>query len=470
MHRERNSIFCMRTLFSSGGWRPCIFPQTLFCGLLALLISLAPLSLLNAPPTDFPKGAVIRDAEIEDALRAFIDPLLVQAGINPKKLKLFVINDSTINAFATFGPMIVIHTGLLMRCRRVEELLAVLAHEIGHIKGSHIAPRIDALNKAMTESLIGMGLGAVLTVITGSTAPWLLGSSLGGQLGARKFLSFNRSQEMQADLISVQLLKALNWPTDGAASLFQMFQEESTGLSSQQMVYMQTHPLPQERLDVARQNAHSGGRLPPKFPAMFWAIQAKIAANTDRPDVPLRLSFYKTPEMLVYGQAIQAYRKGSLKQATKAFEKLVVKDSQNPYFQEQLAGLYLDQGKMNQALTAINKAIGLSPKPHTLLRLTKAHILILQNKNLSQAEQLLKTIVLEEPWNGAAWYFLGTAAGRLGSIPESRLYLAEYQTVRGNMKEARQQLAVAKKGLPKNSALMLRAEDLEALLKQERGH
>lgn len=45
----------------------------------------------------------IRDAEIEDTIRIFSAPLFRAVGLEPNDVKIFLINDSTLNAFVTDG-------------------------------------------------------------------------------------------------------------------------------------------------------------------------------------------------------------------------------------------------------------------------------------------------------------------------------------------------------------------------------
>src|SRR5690242_8346235 len=48
---------------------------------------------------------IIRDAEIERVMRSYEDPILVAAGLDPHVVKLYLVNDPEINAFATQSPI-----------------------------------------------------------------------------------------------------------------------------------------------------------------------------------------------------------------------------------------------------------------------------------------------------------------------------------------------------------------------------
>ena len=49
--------------------------------------------------------AFIRDTEAERVLRSKLDPILLAAGLVPQDVHLYIVNDSSINAFAASGPV-----------------------------------------------------------------------------------------------------------------------------------------------------------------------------------------------------------------------------------------------------------------------------------------------------------------------------------------------------------------------------
>ena len=57
--------------------------------------------------------SLIRDAEIEQILREWTDPVLEVAGLVPSDVGLYIINDPSINAFVAGGQRIHLHTGLI---------------------------------------------------------------------------------------------------------------------------------------------------------------------------------------------------------------------------------------------------------------------------------------------------------------------------------------------------------------------
>ena len=56
---------------------------------------------------------LIRDAEIEDLIRDWCEPIFLAAGLEPGNIDIYLVKDKTINAFVAGGQKLFIHTGLL---------------------------------------------------------------------------------------------------------------------------------------------------------------------------------------------------------------------------------------------------------------------------------------------------------------------------------------------------------------------
>ena len=91
-------------------FRPGRKASAAFLGLMVLATSLL------APIGAAAQGVrIIRDAEIENIIRAYATPLFQAAGLNPRTIRVYLIDDDSLNAFVTGGMRMFIHTGLLMR-------------------------------------------------------------------------------------------------------------------------------------------------------------------------------------------------------------------------------------------------------------------------------------------------------------------------------------------------------------------
>src|SRR5262245_11412247 len=82
---------------------------------------------------------VVRDAEIEQLLREYTQPLLKSAGLAQQNVQAIIINDRSFNAFVADARRIFVNAGALMDSETPNQIIGVLSHETGHIAGGHLA-------------------------------------------------------------------------------------------------------------------------------------------------------------------------------------------------------------------------------------------------------------------------------------------------------------------------------------------
>ena len=93
----------------------------------------------NADATSARAQSFIRDAEIESTIRAHAAPVFRAAGLEPANVKIFLVNDRSLNAFVAGGQNLFINTGLLMKSEHAGQVIGVTAHETAHIAAGHVA-------------------------------------------------------------------------------------------------------------------------------------------------------------------------------------------------------------------------------------------------------------------------------------------------------------------------------------------
>src|SRR5438067_7494618 len=124
---------------------------------LAILTAVA-VAAAGIPAAAQPQGhgpPIIRDAEIEQLLREYTQPILKAAGLAQQNIHVVIINDRSFNAFVADGHRIFINAGALMEAQTPNEVIGVLAHETGHIAGGHLARLREQLANASTQALVG---------------------------------------------------------------------------------------------------------------------------------------------------------------------------------------------------------------------------------------------------------------------------------------------------------------------------
>jgi predicted Zn-dependent protease len=434
-----------------------------------LAIAAAPTRAQNRSNAGLP---IIRDAEIEQLLREYTASILRAAGLAQQNIHVVIINDRTFNAFVVDGRRIFINVGALMDAKTPNEVIGVLAHESGHIAGGHLARMRQELANAQTSSIIAMLLG-IGAVVAGSRS----GSANTSQIGMaalsapqsalqRTLLAYVRAQEEQADRAGVKFLAATGQSAKGMYDTFKRLADQLLVSSQYINPYLQTHPMPKERVaaleELAKTSPYWEKKDPPELQLRHDMMRAKLAGFIDRPETVLRrypLSDTTLPAR--YARAIAAYRFSNVRGAVAQIDGLIQTQPNNPYFLELKGQALLESGRPAEAVGPLRRAASLAPNA-TLIRIMFAQALIAteDRKNAEEAIPLLRTAVSREPDVPEAYSQLAMAYGRKGDLAEADLASAQAAFARGDFKTARELAARAKLRLPTGSPGWVRADDI----------
>jgi predicted Zn-dependent protease len=423
--------------------------------------------MLAAAPADTEAARFIRDAEIENTIRAYSAPLFAAAGLNSKDVKILIVRDDTLNAFVFGGMNLFIHTGLLLRSEHPGQLIGVIAHETGHIAGGHLSRLSSRMRNASTAQIIAMILGAAAGIATGSAQAGgaiVLG---GGELARQGIFGFSRAQESAADQAALRYLELTGQSARGMAEFLVFMDKQEQLIVGRQPIYLRTHPLTRNRINhVLNQLTTSRFSDTPvrrEFAEMHRRMIAKLWGFL-RPTART-LNRYKGGDNSVearYARAIAYYRIPDLAKALPLVDGLIAEQPKDPYFQELKGQILFENGRGGEAIGPYDKAVRLLPNS-ALLRIGLARALIEQGDPSLTKRALahLKEAVRLENENPFAWSQLAIAYGRDRQFGMSALALAEAALARGNKKEARSQAKRAVKRLKPGSSGRLRAEDIQ---------
>ena len=461
--------------------------KSLCAGVVAGSVALTPLGLTwnglrwdGAPAITLTAGAaqaaaaprLIRDAEIENTIRAWASPLFEAAGLNAADVDIYLINDSSINAFVAGGMNMFFHTGLLMRSKTPNQVIGVIAHETGHISGGHLARLQDRMKDASITAILAMIVGAGAAVAGGAGAGMAV---MTGGIGAAQssLFSFSRTQEASADQAGMRFLEDTGQSARGMGEFFHILSGQELLNSSQQDPYMRTHPLTRERIDaVDAQIARSKFSDAPDTPANIEMHKRMIAKFTGFILSPATtLSRYKEDDKSVaarYARAIAYYRLPDMKRALPMIDELIAEEPDNAYFWELKGQMLFENGRGGEALAPYQKAVELMPNEATL-RVGLAQAMIERADPALNKEAIthLRRATQREPLNAFAWSQLAIAYGRDDQLGMSALSSAEAALARGNKREARLQAARAEKMLPRGSPGWIRLQDIQAAARKD---
>jgi predicted Zn-dependent protease len=421
-----------------------------------LLLSLMAMAMLSRPAQALP---ILRDAESETVLRGLLDPLLTVNQLNPNNVKLFIVNANSLNAFVFNGQKLFLHAGLLMRAENADQVMGVMAHEVGHIVGGHLALQDQVVNQA--------GIGAIATYALAAAAGFASGNSgaatavlLGGQqVIDRSFLRFSRGQESEADAAALNSLDKLQKSADGLLEFFRILQaqEQGSGLAGGNP-YTRTHPLTPER--IATIGAHEG-TSPYATKHLDAATQAAYARMRGKlrgfllPPTDVTALYAKQPDSIEkrYALSIMEFRRNNMPGALTGIDGLLKESPRDPYYWEVRGQMLYEHGQVAAAEAAYRQAVAsLKPgKIEPLIQLALADSLVAQNvpDKTVEARGLLRQVVLRESGDPRLWRQLAVVEGRLGNLPASYLALAEQALREGKPTIAKQQAQRVLAALPR---------------------
>lgn len=441
--------------------------RKIFASLMAVLTMVL---AVNAPtPVEAKEGQLVRDAEIEDIIRAYATPLFQAAGLSPNDINVYLIRDSRLNAFVTPGLRMFINTGLLMRAETPLQVIGVIAHETGHLAAGHTATRGDSLSQATATVLASyvLGLGAALATGRPEIASAVL--SGGQDIALKGLLSYTRNQESAADQAAVRLLKGTHQSPRGLLEFMEILGGQEVLYSSNQDPYLRTHPLTQDRItfleDQVTHSPYADTPASPELIAMHNRMRAKLYGfiePLDRVEQKYPPSDDSVPAR--YARAIAHYQGGDIKQALELTDALIREFPDDPYFHELKGQMQFEYGRLAEALPEYQEAVRLRPRS-AQLRLGLAQVQIESNRpDLNDAAlDHIEATLREEPDNSFAWRLAAVAYGRKGDVGMTALALAERALAQGQAKEARDQAVRARDILPTGSPGALRAADIEGL-------
>lgn len=414
----------------------------------------------------------IRDAEIEQILRDFTNPILDAAGLQKNDVNIYVLNDPSLNAFVARGQNIHLFTGLILASETPSQLIGVIAHETGHIEGGHNVRRIQDMKMASRPAYISIGLGLLaIAAGAGDAGAALIASA--PQFSYLNFATHTRSQEASADQAALRYLKATDRTPAGLLEFFENFRDVQLYGDSERYRYFYTHPLASDRIEALRTGAEKSGLLQkPEDPEDTYKLEimkAKLFGFLKAPMYVQReypVSDQSIPAQ--YARAISAFQNDSLVQALEETDRLIEEEPENPYFHELKGQILFENGRIAESVDPNRTALELAGRqPLLMVGLARSLAGRAEEGDLAEAEDLLTFATALEPTNAYAWHELSLVLERLNRRPEAQLAIAEQAYFYGDCRRALSFSMRAVQELDYNSPKAIRATDITKICSTE---
>ncbi|MEI8296033.1 MAG: M48 family metalloprotease [Alphaproteobacteria bacterium] len=396
----------------------------LFLGL--TLLAIQHISVGNA--SELAHGSLAVDAEAEAVIQGWLDELAKAADLRGHKIRPYFLISDEANAGATVGSRVIIYTGLITKCQNVAQFLGVLAHEVGHIQGGHVALADSKSHRAQMPALAAIVLGGAATLATGDPSALMAGIIGSQHIYMSQMLRFSRSQEAASDQAAATLTKKLGWDEaiSGLSDFLKLLKNDN--LSGGQInPYLRSHPPEEERFSALETHISENRKhLPKQFEDNFQRIKAKFIAYLWHPNQALhRYPESDTSLTARYARVVIYHRQGNTDKSLALVRQLINEHPKDAYFHELEGQVLMETGQADGAIAAYSRALKLQPRAD-IIKLQLCHLLVDRgNQNdLKEAIPLLRQLI-DRAENISCWRLLATAYGKAGQIGLASWALAE---------------------------------------------
>lgn len=338
-----------------------------------------------------------------------------------------IIRSSAINAFATPGGYVYINQGLINLVESEAELASVIAHEIAHVNGRHIAEIVDKQTKLSISTLAAILAGAFLGG-SGDASAAVASFSLAA--ATTLSLKYSRDHEESADRAGLSYLVDSGYP--GRSMLdFMKIMKRYEFYSNTIPSYFLTHPGTDERIhyidSLLQTTIAPGGKA--EIIGNLKRIQVILLLDTKKPDVNLpffqkKLKEHPADPDFLYGLAVTQERAGMTPEAFESFRKALALTPDDPDILRDLGIALYKQGKFDEAARNLRRAVTLREDDRdSSLHLGKT--LVAQEK-MTDALRLYKNLEAKHPADPDIQYPLAVIYGKTGQTGDSHYYFGLY--------------------------------------------
>jgi len=355
--------------------------------------------------------------------------------------RFYVVKDSSINAFAAPGGHIFVYTGIIKAMENEEELASIICHEIGHVKGRHIAKRIASSQKLNIATLATALAGIFLTrdpkasqaIITGTIAT-----------AATLSLKYSREDEEDADRRGLTYLRASGYEGFEMVSAFKKMRKGQWFSAETPFSYLYTHPQLNERMTYLSNTLQTASLPPlntiePQYSSFYPYIRARIFAND--PDAAKaetyfinQLQKYPDDPATIYGNAMILYRRGKTKEAISIMENLAKDPSAHIIIIQELGSWQRIDGQLDSSLKTMKKAV-LMDNTNIISHYMTGMTLEQLDENEEALQAYLSAVYLA-PYFADPFKRLGILYAHKNKMALSHYYSGRYFVLINNLKNA----------------------------------
>lgn len=393
---------------------------------------------------------IIDDPDITQYITRLGQDVLKVAGIQYFDYHFYVIDNKEFNAFAAPSGLIFFHSGLIGAMNSENELVSVLAHEIGHIVKRHLAARIE---KGKYSSIASVGLALAALAFGGSATPALLTGALA--TGQSISLHFSRLHEEEADLLAYGWMKELHRNPEGQAKMLESMRRIARYRSEMLPQYLLTHPNPEARLhyiesllDSDEEYLKETSSLPDDFG--FFRFKYRILSKVKETQASKNYlaSVVADKHSSGFKKIMAEYGLSQVMRSENNYAKsLVLLDKVIAFFPDKnilktdRGVIEFEAGRFNAAEKTLRKALQVDSSD-MYATFTLGNLLYRAGRS-AEAEKYYQTVSYELPEYAKIYFQMGKIASDNKQAGLSSFYLGKYNLYEGNLKQAEKSFKIA---------------------------
>ena len=375
--------------------------------------------------------------------------------------RFYVIKNNTPNAFAGPGGHIFLFSGLIEAMDEVDEVAAVICHEIGHVTARHLANRIDQSKKIGLATMAGM-LAAIL--IGGKAAGAIMTGSVAAGIQAQ--LHYSRNDERQADQLGFKYMDEAGLDPSGMVRALKNIGKGQWFGTDRVPRYLLTHPGGTERMSnidimmsnfTPRPGKEQTAKFRGAFPFFKAVLRAKCMEHTEAEELFNR-EIEKDPDSMapLFGLGVLWKERSEYDKAINYLEKALKGQPDSVLILANLGEAYQLKGQDAKAITIFERAIGKDKRDKSAL-----FLLARSYQNLEEypkAIRLYERLTAMKPVKDEVFYNLGVSYGRQERLARAHYNFGVYFERMGSMEKAKFHFQKANALVKSNPALRRRIQ------------
>jgi len=389
----------------------------------------------------------VSDPLLIDYIEHVIFDLTAHSQLNDGNIKVVVVENPTINAFAVPGGVVGVHNGLLLYARHEDELASVLAHELAHLSQRHFARGVEEARRNAVPNMLALLTSLVIAATAGGDAG--MAAITAGQAAIQQQqLRFSRGNEREADRIGMQTLVQAGYDPAGMPRMFARMLESMRYSGRRPPEFLLSHPVTENRVADSQNRARNYPQQGRHDSEDFILMQARVQVGFDEtPGYSIkryRAEIDKDGGASignVYGLVLALTKANELEEARRELAPLLKNHPDNTAFILAASDIDLASGRTEAAASRLRSQLDISPGNHPL---TMAYAdALLRSGKPKEAERVLVVHAKQRPGDPQVWYVLAETHGLAGNILDVHRARAEYFILNGLLDRAERQLGYA---------------------------